>query len=360
MIQSLPPYYADKVAVLANLFEAKQVVVGPDYVAIDGRRFPVIDDVIVLLEPDYYSKHVVETIGTSPTASSTTRGPFATDVQYTFGEEWQAHPEMLTEHEEEFRQYFDLIDIDSLAEATICDLGCGSGRWSYYLRQRCRQLILVDFSDAIFVARRNLHDCANALFFLGDLTNLPFRRQCADLVICLGVLHHLPIPALQAVRGLKDFAPRILVYLYYALDNRPVYFRVLLVAVTGTRRLTSRIRGSRMRGALSGVLTLVVYVPLVSLGKGLDAVGLGKFVPLYETYRARSIGRIRQDVYDRFFTRIEQRVTRASIMRLEDTFASVTVSPHLPYWHFLCESAPRVGAEKQFSEQGGEQELSRN
>lgn len=179
---------------------------------------------------------------------------------------------------------------------------------------------------------------------MGDLTDLPFRRQFADLVICLGVLYHLPIPALHAVRGLKGLAPRILGYLYYALDNRPVYFRLLLVAVAKLRLLTSRIRGSKIRAALSWALTLAVYVPVVFLGKVLDAVGLAKFVPLYDTYKAKSVRRIRQDAYDRFFTRIEQRVTRAAIIRRGDIFASITVSPRLPYWHFLCESAPAVAS----------------
>lgn len=342
MTQVPTSYYSDKAAVLADIFGASHVDVEQDSIAVDGRRFPVVDDVIVLLEPDRYTKHLVDLLGTSHIAGVTTHDPFAIDVQFTFGEEWQAYPEILTEHDHEFRQYFDLIDVDSLGEATICDLGCGSGRWSYYLRKRCQRLILVDFSDAIFVARRNLGDCPNALFFMADLINLPFRRQLADLVICLGVLHHLPIPALHAVRGLKAFAPRILVYLYYALDNRPVYFRMLLVVVTGLRLLTSRIRGSKMRTAVSWVLTLVVYVPVVFLGKALGAVGLAKLVPLYDTYGAKSLRRIRQDAYDRFFTRIEQRVTRASIIQLEDTFASITVSPGLPYWHFLCESAPSV------------------
>jgi SAM-dependent methyltransferase len=331
-------YYSDKAGALADVFGASHVEVEEDNVVVDGTRFPVVDDVIVLLEPDQYTKHVTHLIDNSPAVGPGTAGPFAADIQYTFGQEWQTHPDMLGEHESEFQNYFDLVQIDSLEDATVCDLGCGSGRWSYHLRHRCQQLILVDFSDAIFVARRNLRDCPTALFFMGDLTNLPFRAGFADLVVCLGVLHHLPVPALDAVRSLKPFARRGLFYLYYALDNRPFYFRLLLAPVSALRRLTARIRGQRMRDAVSWLLTLAVYMPIVLIGRLFNAVGLGKFVPLYETYGTKSVRRIRQDVYDRFFTRIEQRVDRASILGLRDTFASVTVSPNLPYWHFLCES----------------------
>ena len=62
----------------------------------------------------------------------------------------------------------------------------------------------------------------------------------------------------------------------------------------------------------------------------------GSKVPLYDFYKGKSLGRIEQDVYDRFFTRIEQRVTRREIESLRDSFAEVTVSPNLPYWHFLA------------------------
>ena len=57
--------------------------------------------------------------------------------------------------------------------------------------------------------------------------------------------------------------------------------------------------------------------------------------PLYESYHGKTLERIRQDVYDRFFTRIEQRFTREEIMTLKDTFSNVIVSNQLPYWHFL-------------------------
>jgi SAM-dependent methyltransferase len=338
MVEAPKAYYADKGPDLAELFGSAHVEIWHDSILVDGRRFPVIDDVIILLPADRYPKSVVDSLGGARTSGLKSPGPFANDIQDTFGDEWRAYPELLAEHEKEFSQYFDLIDFDLLRTATVCDLGCGSGRWSYHLRNRCKRLILVDFSDAIFVARRNLRDCDTAIFFMADLTDLPFRRPFADLIICLGVLHHLPIPALYAVRRLRPFAPRILVYLYYALDNRPIYFRPILAMVTGLRRVTSRIHGPRARGALTWILTLAVYSPAILLGRCLHVVGLGRMVPLYETYRGKSLRRIRQDAYDRFFTRIEQRVTSASILRLKDTFASVTVSPNLPYWHFLCES----------------------
>jgi len=337
-------YYSDKAAVLASLFGAKQVAIESGAVVVDGRSFPVVDDVIVLLEPAKYTPLVSRSIRTSSIAPLMT-APFAGDVQFTFGEEWTHYSEVLPEHAEEFRRYFDLVDLAGLADATVCDLGCGSGRWSYFLRNACRQLVLVDFSDAIFAARENLHDCPGAVFLMADLTDLPLRNGFADLVVCLGVLHHLPMPALYFVRRLRRYAPRLLVYVYYALDNRPAHFRVALWIVTFIRRVTTRVRRPSARQALAWAMTVTIYVPIVAIGRAADRMRLGNLVPLHDTYRGKSLRRITQDVYDRFFTRIEQRVTRGSILKLADTFEKVTISPNLPYWHFLCESTPHSETE---------------
>jgi hypothetical protein len=130
----------------------------------------------------------------------------------------------------------------------------------------------------------------------------------------------------------------MLVYIYYALDNRPGYFRALLAGVTGLRQLTSRVANPKIRSVIAWTLTLGVYVPVLALGTILSWLRLTALVPLHDTYKNKSLQRIQQDVYDRFFTRIEQRVSRSSVLKLKDTFTSVIVSPNLPYWHFLCES----------------------
>ncbi len=108
MTSSTSTYYADKAAVLADVFGAQQVDVDRHSILVDGRRFPVVDDVIVLLEPSGYTRRVLHAIETAPVPAAQAAGQFASDIQFTFGQEWKAHPAILAEHEEEFRQYFDL------------------------------------------------------------------------------------------------------------------------------------------------------------------------------------------------------------------------------------------------------------
>jgi hypothetical protein len=140
------------------------------------------------------------------------------------------------------------------------------------------------------------------------------------------------------MRQIAPLAPRHLVYLYYALDNRPVHFRLLLGPVTAIRWATSRIRGARARKMISWAATVSLYMPMLALGRALRPLGLHGAVPLYDSYGGKSVGRTRQDVYDRLFTRIEQRFTRTQIESLTDTFDRVTVADTWPYWHFVCES----------------------
>src|SRR5262249_45959001 len=153
----------------------------------------------------------------------------------------------------------------------------------------------------------------NCLFFMADIKDLPFANDSFDFLFSLGVLHHLPSPCLDEVRGLKKLAPKLLIFLYYGLDNRPFYFRWILSLVTAARLVLSKIRNTFFRKTFSWLVTLFVYKPLVLLGMLLKPFKLSSHVPLYDFYHDKGLARIEQDVYDRFFTRIEQRVTRQEI-----------------------------------------------
>lgn len=303
---------------------------------VDNARYPIINDVIILSKPSEYTDFVKKELRIKDAANNREVEDFARDIQYTFSKEWEQYNEILPEHKGEFLEYFDLVPLALLQNLRICDLGCGNGRWSYYLKDVCKEMILIDFSDAIFIARKNLTNANNCLFFMMDLKNLPFKDNFCDFLFCLGVLHHLPTPCLNEVINLKRFAPTLLIYLYYSLDNKPIYFRLVLKIVTLLRMHLCRIKSPIFREIFSQFGTFFFYIPLIFLGQLLKPVGLGKYIPLYETYNEKSIKRIRQDVYDRFFTRIEQRVCRKEILELKNTFTNIIISENKPYWHFLC------------------------
>lgn len=326
-------YYSDKLELLADLFGAS-VELQSDQLHVDTRIYPIVDDVIVLLPAEHRPPSLARSQATTAPPESAAFSPL---VQYSFGQEWRRFDRVLPEHDQEFAAYFDLVDLSALHDARVVDLGCGNGRWSHHIARFCRELILIDFSDAIFIARRNLARVDHALFFMGDVTRLPFRPDFADFAFCLGVLHHLPVPALAALCGIAHYAPRFLVYLYYALENRPWYFRTLNRGITITRHLMARVRDPRARSVIAALAAIGLYWPFVQLGRVANTFGHGNRIPLYEAYVNKSLQRIQQDAYDRLFTSIEQRVSRKSIEAdLSTAFTSVQISNAAPYWHFLC------------------------
>lgn len=329
--------YAEKLDLLRDIFGAKSIELGADHVAIDGTSFPIIDDVIVALDPRRYPDYVRQRLNKAAEGQSPSESDFAPDIQKTFGAEWRQFEEILPEHEVEFRQYFDVVDLNALTQSRICDLGCGMGRWSYFLKDVAKELVLVDFSEAIFVARKNLRDAENAVFVMADVTHLPFRADFADFVFCIGVLHHLPSDALQEVRRLARYAPKVLIYLYSALDSRPPFHRVLLGIVDAIRRTVSHVDSPTFRTTFTWAATFGLYLPMIAIGALVRPLGLSGNVPLYDFYHGKSLRRIRQDVYDRFFTSIEQRFRRQEILELSDTFSRIIISDQIPLWHFLCE-----------------------
>jgi ubiquinone/menaquinone biosynthesis C-methylase UbiE len=321
------PYYTDKVPTLSRIFGTEDIEVRTDAVRVRSVTYPVVDDVIVLLPEHLRPTRSVR----RPDAGA----PLASDIQETFGREWQRFSEVLPEQRQEFEQYFDIVDLGSLADALVCDLGAGMGRWSLLLAPWCRQQVLVDFSDAIFVARQNLRDVPGTVFVMADIADLPFVDDCFDFAMCIGVLHTLPFDPCGMVRSLGRLTPRLLVYVLYALDNRPPYFRALLRSVTAARRGLSRIEDERARRAVTEAITWGVYRPLTTIARLSRRLGSRRPLPLADEAHSSAEG-LRQLVYDRFFTSIEHRVSAAEIRGLAATFDDVTISDDPPYWHFVC------------------------
>jgi SAM-dependent methyltransferase len=327
-------YYDNKIHILRDIFGCDVIVEG-QFVLVGNNQYPVVDDVIVLLEPSQYTDKIHSCLK-SDTEREATPEQFSRSVQTSFGGQWEKYDEILPEHMTEFHQYFDIINIEELKNSRVCDLGCGIGRWGYFLRHRCREIIFVDFSDAIFVARKNLRDVDNAIFFMGDIKRLPFQNNFCDFLFCLGVLHHMPTDALDEVRALAKYARQNLIYLYYALDNRPVHFKIMYYGMEFTRRWVSEVKSEILQQTIVWCITLLVYLPLICLGYLLRPLSLSKYVPLFDYYHSKSIIRIRQDVHDRFCTAIEHRYSKNQIMKLKDTYSKVIISDQLPYWHFRC------------------------
>lgn len=256
-----------------------------------------------------------------------------------FGDEWTRFDQSGMSDEEQtriFDKYFSIFPWAALPENAVgFDLGCGSGRWAKLVAPRVGVLHCIDPSAAIEVARRNLSSLPNCDFHKAGVDNIPLGDRSMDFGYSLGVLHHIPDTraALAAcVAKLKPGAP-FLVYLYYALDNRPVWFRLLWQVSNSVRKIISRMPYG-LRYAISQVIAGFVYWPLARIAKLGETFGVNMAnFPLY-SYRDRSFYVMRTDALDRFGTRLEQRFTKAEIMAMMEYagLERIRFSETVPFW----------------------------
>jgi len=259
-----------------------------------------------------------------------------------FGDEWERFDQSQLsedEHQELFDRYFSVFPWGKLPEnPTGFDMGCGSGRWAKLLAPRVGTLHCIDPSSALDVARHNLADEPNCNFHAKGVAEEILPHGSQDFGVSLGVLHHVPDTAAgikACVNMLKPGAP-FLLYLYYALDNRPFWYRSIWAASNVFRRIISKLP-HKLRYGVSQVIAVCAYWPLARLAYLFESWGASKSfvdtVPL-STYRALSFYTMRTDALDRFGTRLEQRFTKKRIrtMMQDAGLAEISFSEENPYW----------------------------
>lgn len=260
-----------------------------------------------------------------------------------FGQEWSTFrqdQDHLSQQQraEIFEDYFRIFPWHALPPGggIGIDVGCGTGRWATLVAPRVAHLHLLDASpEALAVARENLRPAKNVSYHAASVAEIPLPPNSLDFAYSLGVLHH--VPDTQAAIGaigskLKPGSP-FLVYLYYAFDNRPAWYRMLWRATNLARLVISRLPHV-LRLLVSGIIAALIYWPLARMARLLSQLGLSpKSLPL-SYYADKSFYVMRTDAYDRFSTRLERRFTRIEIERMLQSadFENIRFSDREPFW----------------------------
>jgi SAM-dependent methyltransferase len=257
----------------------------------------------------------------------------------SFSDEWSRFDQYelpIAELLKLFDAYFSLFPWSSLEQgAEGFDMGCGSGRWAKLVAPKVGWLNCVDPSEAIKVAERALSPFDNVSFYKASVEDSGLLPASQDFGYSLGVLHHVPDTA-AAIRScvelLKPGAP-LLLYLYYAFDNRPVWFRIFWWLTNLLRQRICRLP-SNLKNLVTDVIAVFVYWPLARLSSLVGSLGLSvQSIPL-SFYRDHSFYTMRTDARDRFGTPLEQRFSRDQIerMMLEAGLTEIRFSDSAPYW----------------------------
>lgn len=243
------------------------------------------------------------------------------EVIESFGEEWEKFYKFSDAEINQIGfEYFGFLSDNILNKNTYAlDVGCGTGRWTKYLSNKVKFIEAIDPSKAIIYADKLLKDVSNVRLSVASTDNIPFADETFDFVMSVGVLHHIP----NTQKAMNDCVKKVkkggyfYVYLYYALDNRGFYFKLLFKLVDSIRKAVSSL-SPNLKKIVCDLLALTIYMPIILLGRLINYLGfkkISKLLPL-SAYQNKSLFVVRNDALDRFGTKLEQRFSREQIKKM--------------------------------------------
>ena len=262
----------------------------------------------------------------------------------SFGEEWQKFNRFSDQDIDSIgNDYFDIVDEAILHPGTVAlDVGCGSGRWTKFLAEKVGMVEAIDPSKAVVPASRMLKDLKNVRVTQASVSAIPFEDESFDFVMSLGVLHHVPDTrkaVMDCVRKLKS-GGTFMIYLYYSLDNRGLFFRTLFKMSDLIRRMVSSLP-SGLKKFVCDILAVLLYLPFVWTARILSFLGVPEKtldrIPL-SYYRKTRFFIIRNDAFDRFGTPLEQRFSKEEIRKMltDAGLIRIRFSENAPFWHAIA------------------------
>jgi SAM-dependent methyltransferase len=233
----------------------------------------------------------------------------------SFAYEWEQFGTHREEWRKNFLDYVQPHTADFFEGRLVLDVGAGSGRHSRQAADLGADVVAADLGDSIDVARGNLP--ADALTVQADAEELPLAPESFDLVMSIGVLHHLPDPERGFRSIVRHVKPGGWVQIYVYWKGREAWHRWLLTAITQIRKLTTRMP-HRLLHALCYPLAAVLFALFVIPNRVMRRVpflrSLAARLPL-QTYADYPFGVCVNDQFDRFAAPIENRYTAEEVRR---------------------------------------------
>ncbi len=241
--------------------------------------------------------------GGGPALDTTTSRTFE-----SFGYEWNTFDDVREEDGQFAKVYFRDLDMATLRGKIGLDAGCGKGRYTRFLAPHLDALVALDGSSAVEAAARNLGSFPNVLVVRADLRTVPLAPGSIDMVVCLGVLHHLADPRRGFGSLVRLLAPegRILLYLY----SRPAGFgaRRLALGIAALFRSVTVRTPHRLLRLLSVPVAALLYLGVVELGAWGQRVGIDPLARLpMASYRGKPFRSLLLDTFDRLSAPVEHR-----------------------------------------------------
>jgi SAM-dependent methyltransferase len=242
----------------------------------------------------------------------------------------------------QFLAYCTPIDLSQFnAKSSVAaDFGAGSGRWASRLLPYFSLVYAIEPSDGATRVLKKKFSKESRMKILQETVGAnSIHAESLDLGMSLGVLHHIPDTGL----AIRDVASKIksggffLCYLYYNLENKPVFYRGLFWASNSLRWVISRLPYA-MRRLIAQMIAGAIYLPLARTARILGNIGRDVLnFPLHH-YANMPFVMLQNDALDRFGTRLEQRFSKKEIREMlgEAGFdlSTLKFSDVEPFWTF--------------------------
>ena len=269
----------------------------------------------------------------------------------SFGHEWAAFDYTETETAEaldaQFAAYCAPIDLSQFDPETSVagDFGAGSGRWSSRLAPYFSRVYALEPSDGASTVLKTKFAGGTKIVVLQETVGVnSIPAQSLDLAMSLGVLHHIPDTGLAIKDVSRSIKPGgfFLCYLYYDLENKSMYYKMIFRGVNLVRKVISG-RPQPFKRLSATIIAAVVYWPLARLSKLLKKLGVDTSnIPLHH-YADMPFVMLANDALDRFGTSLEQRFSRAEItemLRAADfDLTTLKFSKAEPFWTFAVQKS---------------------
>jgi len=266
-----------------------------------------------------------------------------------FGHEWSAFDYAKTETAEaldaQFVAYCAPIDLTAFNPATsiAADFGAGSGRWSSRLAPFFSLIYALEPSDGASAVLKKKFTNNPKITVLQETVGVnSIPTKSLDLAMSLGVLHHIPDTGLAIKDVSRSIKPGgfFFCYLYYDLENKPMYYKMIFQGVNLVRRVISSLP-QPLRRLSATIIAALIYWPLARLSKLLKRIGRDTSnLPLHH-YADMPFVMLANDALDRFGTSLEQRFSKTEItemLRAADfDLSTLKFSDAEPFWTFAVQ-----------------------
>jgi SAM-dependent methyltransferase len=264
----------------------------------------------------------------------------------SFGHEWATFDYGETETtgalNAQFKAYCAPIDLNQFNPKTsvAADFGAGSGRWASRLIPFFSLVYALEPSDgANKVLKSKFSDEPKIVVLQETVGTNSIPRNSLDMAMSLGVLHHIPDTSLAIKDVSLSLKPggMFLCYLYYNLENKPVFYKLIFKGVNLVRKMISKLP-QKIKHLVTSAIAALVYWPLARFSKVINRLGVNTSnIPLHH-YADMPFVMLANDALDRFGTSLEQRFSKAEITEMlrlaEFDISTLKFSDTEPFWTF--------------------------